>query len=310
MATLNDLKQSVEKVLGERGLKLGRIRDNGKTFHFSVGNVVDYLCSPPGFFNFGFTPGDDNAHVYRLYLGLYRSPQATDEATETMNRIIDIRNDIRDDYRNGQRPDFINEAGSDERCAPISSANKWRKLEHWSLGFTLEEFLNDQIKISAVEEKMRKALDYVLAWEKAVFSKLPPGPPRGDSNSMGAGSPPGQRIRPSRYGAPSNVRAAVNTNLLNALKQIVSRHGGVEILSDARRVKALLSDLAAGEPKPQKNALIVCLEQGFAAPLRNVPPGDHKTAKAKLAERLNREEGLDPALCADTLDLLEAALFG
>jgi WD40 repeat protein len=31
----------------------------------------------------------------------------------------------------------------------------------------------------------------------------------------------------------------VNTNLLNALKQIVSRHGGVETFSDARRVKAL-----------------------------------------------------------------------
>jgi predicted amidophosphoribosyltransferase len=28
-----------------------------------------------------------------------------------------------------------------------------------------------------------------------------------------------------------------------------------------------------------------------------------------MAERLNREEGLDPVLCADTLDLLEAALF-
>jgi hypothetical protein len=102
----------------------------------------------------------------------------------------------------------------------------------------------------------------------------------------------------------------VNTNLLNALKQIVSRHGGVETLSDARRVKALLADLAAGEPKPQKNALIACLEQGFAAPLRNVPPGERKAAKARMAERLNREEGLDPALCADTLDLLEAALFG
>jgi hypothetical protein len=102
----------------------------------------------------------------------------------------------------------------------------------------------------------------------------------------------------------------MNTNLLNALKQIISQHGGVETLSDARRVKALLADLAAGEPKPQKNALIACLEQGFAVPLRNIPPGDRKTAKARMAERLNREEGLDPALCADTLDLLEAALFG
>jgi hypothetical protein len=66
----------------------------------------------------------------------------------------------------------------------------------------------------------------------------------------------------------------------------------------------------AREPKPQKNALIACLEQGFAALLQNTPPAERGPAKARLAERLNRDEGLDPALCADTLDLLEAALFG
>jgi hypothetical protein len=102
----------------------------------------------------------------------------------------------------------------------------------------------------------------------------------------------------------------MNTNLLNALKEIVSRHGGVETLSDARRVKALLADLAASEPKPQKNALIACLERDFAAMLQNVPVEERGAAKTKLAEHLNREEGLDAALCADTLDLLEAALFG
>jgi hypothetical protein len=102
----------------------------------------------------------------------------------------------------------------------------------------------------------------------------------------------------------------MNTNLLNALKGIASRHGGVGILSDARRVKALLSDLAAGEPKPHKNALVACIEQGFVPALQNIPAGERGVAKAKLAERLNREEGLDMALCADTLDLLEAALFG
>jgi hypothetical protein len=102
----------------------------------------------------------------------------------------------------------------------------------------------------------------------------------------------------------------MNTNLLNVLKEIVSRHGGVETLSDVRRVKALLADLAAGEPKPQKNALTACLERGFAAMLQNVPVHERGAAKTKLTERLNREEGLDPALCADTLDMLEAAVFG
>jgi uncharacterized Zn finger protein (UPF0148 family) len=102
----------------------------------------------------------------------------------------------------------------------------------------------------------------------------------------------------------------MTTALLNVLKKIVSQYGGVETLPDARRVKALLADLAAAEPRPQKNALIAGLEQGFAAMLQNVPAHERGTAKSKLAERLNREEGLDPALCADTLDLLEAVVFG
>jgi WD40 repeat protein len=102
----------------------------------------------------------------------------------------------------------------------------------------------------------------------------------------------------------------MNTNLLKALKEIISQNGGIEIFSDARRVKALLSDLAAGEPRPQKNALIFSLERGFAAPLKNARAAERGQVKAELAERLNREEGLDAALCADTLDLLEAALFG
>jgi tetratricopeptide (TPR) repeat protein len=114
---------------------------------------------------------------------------------------------------------------------------------------------------------------------------------------------------PSEYGE-WNKKITMNTNLLNALKKIVSRHGGVGTLSDARRVKALLADIAAGEPKPQKNALTACIELGFVPALQNVSAGERGAAKTKLAARLNREEGLDMALCADTLDLLEAALFG
>jgi hypothetical protein len=56
---------------------------------------------------------------------------------------------------------------------------------------------------------------------------------------------------------------AMNPVLLNALNQIVSKHG-VETLSDAKRVKALLADLAADEPRPQKNALVISIERGDA----------------------------------------------
>jgi uncharacterized membrane protein len=101
----------------------------------------------------------------------------------------------------------------------------------------------------------------------------------------------------------------MNTNLLNTLKEIVSRYG-IEMLSNAKRVNALLADLAAAEPRPQKKALVTCIERGFATPLQNAPAHERGQVKAKLTERLNHEEGLDPVLCADTLDLLEAALFG
>jgi hypothetical protein len=101
---------------------------------------------------------------------------------------------------------------------------------------------------------------------------------------------------------------AMSTNLLNALKEIVSQHGGVETLANAQRVKALLADLAATEPRPQKNAIIACIELGFVSLLQNVPAEEQGAAKARLAERLNREEGLAPDLCAGTLDMLEAVL--
>jgi WD40 repeat protein len=102
----------------------------------------------------------------------------------------------------------------------------------------------------------------------------------------------------------------MNTNLLKALKEIISQYGGAETLADARRFKALLADLAAREPKPQKNVLVACIEQGFVPALQNVPAGERGAVKAKLVERLNREEGLDMTFCTNTLDLLETALFG
>jgi WD40 repeat protein len=107
----------------------------------------------------------------------------------------------------------------------------------------------------------------------------------------------------------SNGQAVMNTKLLKALRECISQYGA-ESLSDARRVKGMLQDWAAEEPKPQKNALIACVERDFAAALRNSPSGGRGPVKAKLAERLNQEEGLEKALCADTLDLLETALFG
>jgi hypothetical protein len=58
-------------------------------------------------------------------------------------------------------------------------------------------------------------------------------------------------LAPYFKGEYSYKEQAVNTTLLNVLRQIVSQYG-VETLSGARRVKALLADLAVTEPNPRK----------------------------------------------------------
>jgi hypothetical protein len=101
----------------------------------------------------------------------------------------------------------------------------------------------------------------------------------------------------------------MNASLLNIVKSIVDEQGE-GILSDHRRISAFFSDLAKDEPKPQKNAFVKCLEHGFAQLLKNASEQDRPLCKQKLAQRLHDEEGLDSALCADTLELLATVLFG
>jgi len=101
----------------------------------------------------------------------------------------------------------------------------------------------------------------------------------------------------------------MNTDLLNALKFAVAK-SGESILSEPKVVSAFLSDLARDVPKPQKNALIKCLEHKFTEILRNVDKEERANCKQKLAEKLKEEEGYEIALCRDTIDLLAAVLFG
>jgi cation transport ATPase len=101
----------------------------------------------------------------------------------------------------------------------------------------------------------------------------------------------------------------MNASLLNIVKSIVTNQGE-GILSEPRRISAFFSDLAKDEPKPQKNAFVKCLEHRFAQILKTASEQDRPLCKQKLAQRLHDEEGLDPALCADTLELLATVLFG
>ena len=101
----------------------------------------------------------------------------------------------------------------------------------------------------------------------------------------------------------------MNADLLNILKQIVAERGDTA-LSEPKIVSAFFSDLARDVPKPQRNALIKCLEHNFAQALRNVGKAERTNCKQKLAEKLHNEEGLDIVLCGNTIELLATVLFG
>jgi hypothetical protein len=71
-----------------------------------------------------------------------------------------------------------------------------------------------------------------------------------------------------------------------------------------------LSDYGADIPRAEKNAFVKCLEYGFYAELKKAPPGTGPALKKRFALRLHNEEGLDAALCEDSLEVLEAAVSG
>jgi hypothetical protein len=101
----------------------------------------------------------------------------------------------------------------------------------------------------------------------------------------------------------------MNANLLVIVKQIVADQGE-GILSEPRRVTAFFADLAKDEPKPQRNAFVKCLEHQSAQLLKNAAEPDREACKQQLAQKMYVEEGLDPGLCRETLELLAAVLFG
>jgi hypothetical protein len=98
-------------------------------------------------------------------------------------------------------------------------------------------------------------------------------------------------------------------NLLNVIKLIIEKYGET-VLSEPRRVYSMFADLAREEPKAKKNAFIKCLECGFVPVLKNVAEPDRSLCKQRLAQKLHDEEGFDPELCGDTVELLAAVLFG
>ena len=98
-------------------------------------------------------------------------------------------------------------------------------------------------------------------------------------------------------------------DLFDLVKDIVAEHSD-SVLSNAGRVSSFFKDLAQDVPKPRKNALIKCLEQGFAQIIKNVTKSELANCKQHLTQRLHKEEGLDLGLCEETLELLTTVLLG
>ena len=102
----------------------------------------------------------------------------------------------------------------------------------------------------------------------------------------------------------------MNGNILTVLKQITAQKGE-EVLNDARRLKSLFGDLAKDEPKPLRSAFVCCIEEGAYNALKDAPhAAERSSRKASIAQRVRNEHGIDPAFCAEALDILEAVLFG
>ncbi|MCL2608728.1 MAG: zinc ribbon domain-containing protein [Treponema sp.] len=101
----------------------------------------------------------------------------------------------------------------------------------------------------------------------------------------------------------------MNTNFLNIVKRIVAEKGE-DVLSNPKLVSAMLADLARDIPKPAKYAFLRSLENDCAQKLKNAGRANSADAVEKLARQLNRDEGLDAALCTEVLRLLAAVLFG
>jgi hypothetical protein len=188
MPTLDDLKESIEKVLEKKvlenpglqlKLELEHIRDGGTTFPISTRNVINYPSG--GSFNCGFSRRSNRNDVYQLFLGLRLNWQgAYTIDTAAMQRIITRRNNMRESPEY-QRQGFVVNSCADTVNPDDLYNNTWLQLERWLLGFTLTQFLEGEIEISDAEKKMERALGYFLAWETAVFS---PGLSGGDDMNI------------------------------------------------------------------------------------------------------------------------------
>jgi S1-C subfamily serine protease len=100
----------------------------------------------------------------------------------------------------------------------------------------------------------------------------------------------------------------MNTNLLSIVKQIIASHGE-GILGDPQRLKPIFKNHAKNLAKEERVAFGRCIEQGFYGKIKMAKTAeDRRRLKAGLARQLQSTAGINPALAADMLDILNAAL--
>jgi hypothetical protein len=99
----------------------------------------------------------------------------------------------------------------------------------------------------------------------------------------------------------------MNMSFLDIVKKIVAEQGEA-ILTEPQRLKGWISDYAKDEPKPERLAFGRCIEYGAYTELKISSLENRAAVKERLAQKLHNEEGLDIALCTETLNLLETAV--
>jgi tetratricopeptide (TPR) repeat protein len=164
--TEEDLKDSVKKVLRERGLIVERIDQHegrDRVFFFPTANTVEHF--PGRSFFCGFAADKDENDECRLNVGLWPGPDRNVEITDvySMNRTTDIGiiNTIIEKNRS-----------SGIHCKSVAIGDKWQTIHGWPAGFTRKQFLDGAITIPYAEKGMRNALDLFLDWEHRVFSEI------------------------------------------------------------------------------------------------------------------------------------------
>jgi hypothetical protein len=102
----------------------------------------------------------------------------------------------------------------------------------------------------------------------------------------------------------------VNAAFVQIIKQIVRRQGEA-ILGDPARLKRHVHREGRAVPAELRLAFGRCIEQGYYRVLKQAAPAEERArVKPQIARQMSNITGLDEALCAEAVDILEAVLYG